>query len=237
MRRAGCEPAPQGGDYELTPEGASALESLGLDVARRARTRRRFACACLDWSERRPHLGGALGAACLQLSLRRGWVRQALDGRELALTPKAAARDARASFGRGLSGESRRYWNATSAKLRSLRLCSRSSLPRPQDLDRAHADAQVLVDALAVELVGHAGQLDLAVQRLVAHAQQGAVGHAEAEAVGRDGGAFHVERHRAALAEAALRLVAGQQLPVAVVGAGHGAGAHDRLEVGALACR
>ncbi|HEY2254054.1 MAG TPA: transcriptional regulator, partial [Variovorax sp.] len=52
-------------------------------------SRRRFACACLDWSERRPHLGGALGAACLDLALRRGWVRQELDGRALALTPKA----------------------------------------------------------------------------------------------------------------------------------------------------
>jgi hypothetical protein len=41
-----------------------------------------------------------------------------------------------------------------------------------QQLDGAHADAQVLVDALAVEVVGHARQLDLAVQRLVAHAQQ-----------------------------------------------------------------
>ena len=78
-----------GNDYELTPDGALALESLGLDVAQARDARRRFACACLDWSERRPHLGGALGAACLQLSLRRGWVRQALDSRELSLTPKA----------------------------------------------------------------------------------------------------------------------------------------------------
>ncbi|MDM0017524.1 ArsR/SmtB family transcription factor [Variovorax saccharolyticus] len=78
-----------GNDYELTPAGALALESLGLDVAQARDARRRFACACLDWSERRPHLGGALGAACLQLSLRRGWVRQALDGRELSITPKA----------------------------------------------------------------------------------------------------------------------------------------------------
>jgi DNA-binding transcriptional ArsR family regulator len=77
------------GEYELTPEGAMALESLGIDVEEARSTRRRFACACLDWSERRPHLGGALGAACLQLSLRRGWVRQELDGRALALTPKA----------------------------------------------------------------------------------------------------------------------------------------------------
>ncbi len=41
---------------------------------------------------------------------------------------------------------------------------------RAQQVDRAQADAQVLVDALAVEAVGHAGQLDLAVQRLVADA-------------------------------------------------------------------
>lgn len=79
----------EGGDYELTPQGELALESLGLDVDQARAARRRFASACIDWSERRPHLGGALGAACLQLALRRGWVRQALDGRELSLTPKA----------------------------------------------------------------------------------------------------------------------------------------------------
>ncbi|CAN7666770.1 MULTISPECIES: ArsR/SmtB family transcription factor [unclassified Variovorax] len=79
----------EGGAYELTAEGAVALESLGLDIESARSSRRRFACACLDWSERRPHLGGALGAAWLQLSLRRGWVRQELDGRALALTPKA----------------------------------------------------------------------------------------------------------------------------------------------------
>lgn len=81
--------AAEGGVYELTAEGAMALESLGLDIEGARSSRRRFACACLDWSERRPHLGGALGAAWLQLSLRRGWVRQELDGRALALTPKA----------------------------------------------------------------------------------------------------------------------------------------------------
>jgi DNA-binding transcriptional ArsR family regulator len=79
----------QSGSYELTPEGAIALESLGVEVDAVRRSRRRFACACLDWSERRPHLGGALGAAWLQLSLRRGWARQELDGRALVLTPKA----------------------------------------------------------------------------------------------------------------------------------------------------
>ena len=89
------------------------------------------------------------------------------------------------------------YWKATSAKLRSLRLCRLVHAAARSISMRADADAQVLVHALAVEVVGHAGQLDLAVQRLVAHAQQGAVGHAEAKAVGGDGGAFHVQRHGA----------------------------------------
>ncbi|MDM0114725.1 metalloregulator ArsR/SmtB family transcription factor [Variovorax sp. J22R133] len=75
--------------YDLTPVGARAMEKLGLDVQAARGRRRRFACACLDWSERRPHLGGALGAAWLDLSLRRGWVRQDLDSRALTLTAKA----------------------------------------------------------------------------------------------------------------------------------------------------
>ncbi|MEJ8811696.1 helix-turn-helix transcriptional regulator [Variovorax ureilyticus] len=81
--------ASDDGDYALTPEGAVALETLGIDVDALRTSRRRFACACLDWSERRPHLGGALGAAWLQLALRRDWVRQALDDRALSVTSKA----------------------------------------------------------------------------------------------------------------------------------------------------
>ena len=77
------------GSYELTPEGAIALESLGVEIDAVRRSRRRFACACLDWSERRPHLGGALAAAWLDLAVRRGWVKPDLDSRALALTPKA----------------------------------------------------------------------------------------------------------------------------------------------------
>ena len=48
--------------------------------------RRRFAFGCLDWSERRYHLGGALGAAFLQLALKRRWVTQDLDSRALGVT-------------------------------------------------------------------------------------------------------------------------------------------------------
>jgi len=50
--------------------------------------RRRFACGCLDWSERRPHLAGALGAAMLASVLRLGWVTRDLDSRALGVTRK-----------------------------------------------------------------------------------------------------------------------------------------------------
>src|SRR5215469_9821005 len=72
--------------YELTPRGATALQGLGLDVDRARALRRRFAFACVDWSERRPHLGGALGAALLKVALKRRWVTQELDSRILSLT-------------------------------------------------------------------------------------------------------------------------------------------------------
>ena len=75
------------GDYELTPAVASALEALGLDMASLRHTRRRLACACLDWSERRAHLGGALGAALLDLLLAHRWLQRDLDSRALRLTP------------------------------------------------------------------------------------------------------------------------------------------------------
>jgi len=48
--------------------------------------RRRFAYACLDWSERRPHIAGALGGAILKTALQRKWVSQDFDSRALSVT-------------------------------------------------------------------------------------------------------------------------------------------------------
>ncbi len=79
-------PAPDAADYELSADGAAGLERLGIDLAALRKLRRRFACPCLDWSERRPHLGGALGAALLQLALKRGWAEQDLDSRALSVS-------------------------------------------------------------------------------------------------------------------------------------------------------
>lgn len=78
--------ADESNSYELSASGVAALEKLGVDVAAARKSRRRFACACLDWSERQPHVGGALGAAMLALMLRRSWVERDLDSRALSLT-------------------------------------------------------------------------------------------------------------------------------------------------------
>ena len=72
--------------YDVTEDGAKAFRALGIDVDATRKLRRRFACACLDWSERKPHIGGALGAALLQIALKRKWVTQDLDSRALELT-------------------------------------------------------------------------------------------------------------------------------------------------------
>jgi DNA-binding transcriptional ArsR family regulator len=79
--------------YVLSSKGEAAFTMLGIDIATARKSRRRFACPCLDWSERRPHLAGALGAALLQLSLQRGWVEQDMDSRALSVT-----RDGRRQF-------------------------------------------------------------------------------------------------------------------------------------------
>ena len=72
--------------YEVTRAGAKALGALGVDVEATRALRRRFAFACLDWSERSPHIGGALGAALLGVALKRKWVVQDLDSRALEVT-------------------------------------------------------------------------------------------------------------------------------------------------------
>jgi DNA-binding transcriptional ArsR family regulator len=84
--------------YDLTAGGTKAFEALGIDVAAIRTLRRRFAFACLDWSERRPHLGGALGAAVLQVALRKKWVLHDLDSRALEVT-KLGRREMLARFG------------------------------------------------------------------------------------------------------------------------------------------
>jgi DNA-binding transcriptional ArsR family regulator len=72
--------------YDVTTAGTKGFAALGIDLEATQTLRRRFAYACVDWSERRPHLGGALGAAVLNIALQRKWVVQDLDSRALRVT-------------------------------------------------------------------------------------------------------------------------------------------------------
>ena len=84
--------------YDVTREGSRSLAALGLDLEAARSQRRRFAYACLDWSERRPHVGGALGAAILRTALSRKWVTRELDSRALLVT-RTGRREFQARFG------------------------------------------------------------------------------------------------------------------------------------------
>jgi DNA-binding transcriptional ArsR family regulator len=87
--------------YDLTADGAKAFKALGVDIEATRMLRRRFAYACVDWSERRPHLGGAVGAALLTVALKRKWVMPDLDSRALTVT-RAGRREMLARFGLSL---------------------------------------------------------------------------------------------------------------------------------------
>jgi len=78
VARVGSRPG-----YELAPAGERALARRGVDVASARRSRRRFAIACLDWTERRPHLGGALGAEIFSALRAAGRLRPRPRGRDV----------------------------------------------------------------------------------------------------------------------------------------------------------
>lgn len=75
----------------VTDAGVALLQQLGIDVAHLTLgrgTNARVLCRfCLDWSERRPHLSGALGAALCAFSLEKGWLRRKEGTRAVTLTP------------------------------------------------------------------------------------------------------------------------------------------------------
>lgn len=82
------------GGWDVTAGGEARFASLGVDLAR-ARRAPRFACDCMDWSERRPHLSGGLGREVTGMMLRRRWLTRieplatdTLQRRRLACTPE-----------------------------------------------------------------------------------------------------------------------------------------------------
>lgn len=80
------------GGYVVTAAGERWFADLGVDLDAVRAQRRGFARPCLDWTERRPHLAGALAAATTERLLVLGWfVRRAAGSRALRLTDEGAA--------------------------------------------------------------------------------------------------------------------------------------------------
>ncbi len=73
-------------NLEATKKGSRRLVELGIDVDEVAQSRRAFARPCLDWSERRHHLAGALGAAIATQFFELGWIERTSSSRAVRVT-------------------------------------------------------------------------------------------------------------------------------------------------------
>jgi DNA-binding transcriptional ArsR family regulator len=108
-----------GDQFELTEQGISWFGELGIDVPMLQTARRSFARACLDWSERRPHLAGAVGAALAERFTELDWIERAPRGRAVKTTPAGRAQlEAELgikAFDQTASPEVSRSWRNTSS--------------------------------------------------------------------------------------------------------------------------
>lgn len=83
---------PVDGSYRLTGAGRAHLQELGVDVEGAEARRRSFARQCLDWTERRPHLAGALGAAMADRLFALHWLERREGTRAVRVTPAGERR-------------------------------------------------------------------------------------------------------------------------------------------------
>ena len=90
-------------DWTLTSSGELFCSRLGIDLAgAKAAHTRHFARQCLDWSERRPHISGALGSAIADTFFKKGWAERMRRGRTVRLTD-SGRRALSSHFGTSLS--------------------------------------------------------------------------------------------------------------------------------------
>lgn len=76
-----------GDEIALTASGESRMAALGIDLAPLQAQRRPLCRTCLDWSERRSHLAGALGEALLTRFIEIGWAKREVGSRVIRFTP------------------------------------------------------------------------------------------------------------------------------------------------------
>ena len=86
-----------GHEYKATRLGRTELAALGVDTGTDKHSRRAFARSCVDLTQRRPHLAGALGASMLDLYVRKGWILRSAGSRVVSISPKG-----RTAFGQVL---------------------------------------------------------------------------------------------------------------------------------------
>lgn len=73
-------------DHALTAHGERLIAAIDIDLDQLRSSRRIFARSCLDWTQRRPHLAGALPAAITSTFVARGWLERG-PGRGLRVPP------------------------------------------------------------------------------------------------------------------------------------------------------
>ena len=76
---------------EVTDDGARFLTRIGADLMTKSRSRRVFCQPCLDWSERRYHVAGLVGAEICRCCMELGWLKRERDTRALRLTTAGRA--------------------------------------------------------------------------------------------------------------------------------------------------
>ena len=80
----------RGADYHVSTAGARWLGELEIDLTVIRSHRRQLARQCLDWTEREPHIGGALGAALLERCLAAGWIARLPKTRAVRVTDRGS---------------------------------------------------------------------------------------------------------------------------------------------------
>lgn len=89
---------PENDDYRVTAAGEGGFAGQGIDLGRLRGHRRQFARRCLDWSERRHHLAGSLGAALADSLFERKWLLRTAGERTVNVT-NAGHKGLREAFG------------------------------------------------------------------------------------------------------------------------------------------
>jgi DNA-binding transcriptional ArsR family regulator len=79
-----------GSQFMVTAAGTAALASFGVDLLEVRRSRRTFAGECIDWTQRRGHLNGALGAAIAARLFELGWITRGPRRRSVLITEAGA---------------------------------------------------------------------------------------------------------------------------------------------------